>query len=76
MKKMENKKPKNLEATSEPNIESQVNVCCDWLSTFTSIFKPQNIDTNKDKIDLDLAVRAGEGYSSMTSVTSVIKMQK
>ena len=65
---MENKKPKNPAETSEPNIESQASVCCDWISTFTSIFKPGNVDTNKDKVGLDAAVRAGEGYSSMTSV--------
>ena len=56
---MENKKPKYLEATSEPNIESQASVCCDWISTFTSIFKSPNVDTNKIKVDLDAAVRAG-----------------
>ena len=66
---MENKKPKNLEVTSELNFEAQqASVCCDWISTFTSIFKPRNVDPDKHKVDLDAAVRADEGYSSMTSV--------
>lgn len=56
---MENKKPKNPAATSEPNIESQASVCFDWISTFTSIFKPLNVDTNNDKVDLDATVRVG-----------------
>ena len=54
---MENKKPKNPAATSEPNIESQASVCFDWISTFTSIFKPRNVDPKKHKVDLD-AVRS------------------